>query len=208
MVRMTFRTIPGAALALVLAAAFAAPASAEEAGDFLGSIGSFVKQGLAPPRTAEELLREEDKARLAPKPAVERPVAPAAPAVQAAPAHPPAPAAVAEPVPAEPPAAEPKAAPASITAPAAAPVTPPRPAPSHPAVPPPPAEPAVSAPAPIPAPIPAPPPKPRQIQVAPQPKPEPVSPADRIAGTATLDQAVKLGGPADLYGRRSSKPAN
>ncbi|MEW5726195.1 MAG: hypothetical protein AB1918_00070, partial [Pseudomonadota bacterium] len=55
-------------------------------------------------------------------------------------------------------------------------------------------------------PVAAPAPRPKPI-VVPRPAAEPIPVSDRIAGTATLDQAVKLGGPLELYTRKPPKPA-
>ena len=38
----------------------------------------------------------------------------------------------------------------------------------------------------------------------PTPPPEPIP--NRIAATATIDQALKLGGSAEAYGKRTKKP--
>ncbi|MCR6631069.1 MAG: hypothetical protein NVV74_14050 [Magnetospirillum sp.] len=130
-------------LALLAAVAFSTPAAAEEQGnDWLGAVGDFVRAGLGPPRTAEDLRREEGRARDAsdanpegPKAKSEQPRL-----VQPVPASAPVPAAepeLAAPVPAAPavvshrsaavaPAPESRAA-AKPAAPAAAPVPPPRP---------------------------------------------------------------------------------
>lgn len=54
----------------------------------------------------------------------------------------------------------------------------------------------------------APPPaRPATPIVVPQPPAaEPIAPAERIAGTATLEQAIRLGGPIELYTRRPATP--
>lgn len=186
------------AAALGVGVAVTAPAAAAEpTPPWLSAIGEFVRDGLAPPRTAEDLFREE-KAVAPPKPPTPPPVPVAAP--------PPAPA----PVPAAIPAAASVFAPepAEAPEPAKAASSPPKAEakveaavkkPDHSVQP---GLRAVVAPAEIKArpvlpvavrPIPAPPP------------PEPLT-GSRIAATATLDQALKLGGAATLYGQRVSKP--
>lgn len=183
------------AAALGLGVAVTAPAAAgEPMPPWLSAIGEFVRDGLAPPRTAEDLFREE-KTVAPPKP-------PPPPAHAAAP--PPAPA----PAPAAIPAAASVFAPEPVVAPEPAKAAPPKAEakveaavkkPDHSVQP---GLRAVVTPAEIKArpvlpvavrPIPAPPP------------PEPLT-GSRIAATATLDQALKLGGAATLYGQRVNKP--
>lgn len=182
------RTLLSAAVAALV---LSGPAAAQEiqpaeGPDFLKILGDFVRDGLAPPRTAADLAREEEKARQA---AVEAERAPKPPAPPETPGTPPAPPAIAVPAPPPPPPppAEPVAAPAAVAAPA----------------PPPPPAPAAE---PVAAPVAAPAPRPKAI-VVPRPAAEPISASDRIAGTATLDQAIKLGGPLELYTRRPPRPA-
>lgn len=181
------RLVVALAAVAVLAAT---PARAQEIqpgseADFLSVLGDFILDGLSPPRTAADLAREEEKARAASlkaddAPAAVAPPLPAPVAIEPPPEQKTIAAPTSPPVssPSSPPAAEPAALPA---------VTPP-----VPEAPPP----VVAAPAPRPQPI-----------VVPRPAAEPIPAADRIAGTATLEQAVKLGGPMDLYTRRPPQPA-
>lgn len=174
-------------LALLTAVALASPAAAEEQhSDWLGAVGDFVSAGLGPARTLDDIRREEERAREAAMVIPE-----AAPAPEVAP---------------PPPAAEIDTAPPPVVAAPAAPVMPrsampaPRPA-GKPVVP-------VAAPAPAPIPVPAPRPKPVvPVAVAvPAPVPAPEPPSSRIAATATVDQAIKLGGSVDNYGSSAAKP--
>jgi len=191
MVRTPLRLAP-ALVALLVAAG--TPAAAEDKGSsWLGAVGDFVRDGLSPPRTADDIAREEEAARQAkaraPEPAAPKPE-PAAPKLALPTPPPPAP--VVEPQPA-PVLAEP--APVPAPAPAPAPVTKPlaevkKPAPAPAAVTVPAARPAV----------------PVAVRHAPVPPPPPEPLTSRIAATATLDQAVKLGGPAELYTAKVKKP--
>lgn len=177
------------AAALVFTAT--APAAATEPTPrWLSAVGDFVRDGLAPPRTAEDLLREG------------RSAAPAAPAQTPAVEAPPAPERLAAPVPV-PSIPAPVAAPEPVAAPA------PPPAPAKPDLAGKKPEPSVQ-------------PSPRAVATPAEIKPRPVAPAavrpvqappppepltgSRIAATATLDQAIKLGGPVGLYGQRVKKP--
>lgn len=195
------RALTAAALVLTVTASLAAPAAAEEATpQWLSTLGAFVRDGLAPPRTAEDVLREE----AAPKPAP-KPVPVAAPA----PAPAPEPVRVAQPQPAPPPA--PPAAIEPPSPPAAAPVVNAAPAPAPPKpetafkkTEPPQPSPRAVAPAELkPRPV-----VPVAVRPAAPPAPPPPEPltGSRIAATATLDQAMRLGGPASLYAQRVKKP--
>lgn len=187
-----------AAALLVLAVPLPA-AAGESVPAWLSAVGDFVRDGLAPPRTVEDLQREEREQayrQSQPKP-------PDAKAPEPQPVRMAAPAAAPEPIPAFPPA--PIATP-MVAAPAVA-APPPEAVPPAPAV--------TPAPAPAPAPAPRPVVAPAEIKPRPvvpvarvlptPPPPEPLT-GSRIAATATLDQAIKLGGPAGLYGRRVKKP--
>ncbi|MGE5514783.1 MAG: hypothetical protein ACM31D_03075 [Bacteroidota bacterium] len=193
MVRIT----PHFALALLTAAALASPAAAEEQGsDWLGAVGEFVSAGLGPARTLDDIRREEERAREAREAATAIPEAAPAPKVA---------------LPAPPPAAETDAAPPVVAAPV--PVAPVAPRSAMPAPPRPAAKPVVAA-APASAPVPVPTPRPKPVvpvaAAAPAPvaapAPAPEVPGSRIAATATMDQAIKLGGSADNYGLSAAKP--
>lgn len=182
---------------LTLATALAPAAKAEEPGTvmptWLKAVGEFIQSEIEPPRLAEDLLREEEEKRLAhtrrSEPTDEEPD----PAPEPAPEFFPEPAAYTPPEPDW----EASPLPAATAAPANLLLGP------HP-------QPAVEV---------SPPAKP-QPAAAQQPKPasaasptlpafpaaEPIAPADRIAGTATLNQALKLGGPAELYARPIRPP--
>lgn len=171
----------------LLAFAVAAPAYAEEPGsDWLGSVTDFVRSGLGPARTLEDIRREEQQRvteglKLEPK--LVAPVPAAIPAPVAAPEVPEA--VIAAPVPAPEIKPEPKKAEVKVkpVVPVAVPVVAPLP------------------------PIPVPEAKPKQVVVrvpVPPLPPEPLS--SRIAATATVDQAVKLGGSAETYGVRTKSP--
>ncbi|MGE5476071.1 MAG: hypothetical protein ACM3Q1_05415 [Bacteroidales bacterium] len=188
-------------LALLATVALTAPAAAEEQdGDWLGAVGDFVRAGLGPARTIDDIRREEERAREAREAAAAKAEAAAAAKAEPAPAvkvvsHP-------APAPVVPAAPEPEAFAPVVAAPVvpAAPVAP-RPQPK-------PAATAAAAPAPAPVPVPVARPKP-VVPVAarvptPPPPPEPLG--SRIAATATVDQAIKLGGSADTYGQRIAKP--
>ncbi|MBX9634433.1 MAG: hypothetical protein K2X44_05565 [Magnetospirillum sp.] len=179
---------------VALMATVGTPAAAEEQGsNWLGAVGSFVLNGLGPARTLEDIQREEQRARETPKPAapklaapvpvaepeVARPVTPPADPVLAAPVQ-------VAPVPEVKPAPEPKKA--EVKRVEAKPV-------------------ASAMPVPEAKPMPVPEAKPKQAIARtpiPQPPPEPLT--SRIAATATLDQAVKLGGSADIYSGRIKAP--
>ncbi|OAN52918.1 hypothetical protein [Magnetospirillum moscoviense] len=183
---MNHTALKSAVILACLSAAIPARAS-DDVPEFLKVIGNFVKDGLGPARTAEDVMREE-RERTAARPE-------AKPRAQPEPAP-----VVAQPAPAaptpEPIAAQQPVRVAAIAAPVAATVAPP---------PPPPRKTEVSLPAPVPPP-PARPAelKPKTIAVAPQPPAEPLT--TRIAATATLDQAMRLGGPATLYSQRIKPP--
>lgn len=194
-------------LALLAMVALTSPARAEEQGsDWLGAVGDFVRAGLGPARTIDDIRREEERAREAHEAAAAK--SEAAPAVNAV-AHPapvaPAPAGEAEAV-AAPVFAAPAPAPVRnvpevrpVTKPAAAAIPVPAPV-ARPAM-------AATAPAPAPVPLPVPVARPKPVAAhvpAPQPPAEPLT--SRIAATATLDQAIKLGGSTDTYGQRVAKP--
>lgn len=188
---------------LTLAAAFAPDAKAEEPDivvpRWLSAVGEFIQSEIEPPRLAEELLREEEEDRLAnirrsdpvdevpPPPSLEpgpEPELAPEPAVYS----PPEPDWEASPLPAA------TAAPASLLGP--------QPIVEQPVVEPPPA-------LPLPTLTQQPKPGPAAPGLPAFPEAQPISPADRIAGTATLDQALKLGGPAELYAKplRTPSPA-
>lgn len=164
------------AAALGLSVAVTAPAVADEpTPQWLSAIGDFVRDGLAPPRTAEDLFREE-KAAAQPRP----PTPPAAHVAAPAPAPVPA-ASVFEP--------EPEPEPALAPAPPKAKVEAAVKKPEHSV------QPSLRAVV-----------TPAEIKARPVlPPPEPLT-GSRIAATATLDQALKLGGAATLYGQRVNKP--
>lgn len=179
--------------AALLALAAPPPAAAgEPVPAWLSAVGDFVRDGLAPPRTVEDLQREEREQgyrQSQPKPLTPEPVRLAAPVAVPEPAAP-APvveSVVAPPPPGDPAAIEPrKAVPAVTPAPVAALAPAPRPVVAPAEVKPRPSAPVA-----------------RVVQVP--PPPEPLT-GSRIAATATLDQAIKLGGPAGLYGQRVKKP--
>lgn len=183
------------AAALVFTAT--APAAATEPTPrWLSAVGDFVRAGLAPPRTAEDVLRESNlavpsSAAPAQTPAVHLP-APAAPTSSGAER-------LAAPMPAPVPLAapEPVAVPAPPPAPAKPDLAVKKPEPSVQ-----PGPRAVATPAEI-RPRPVVPAAVRPVQAP--PPPEPLT-GSRIAATATLDQAIKLGGPVGLYGQRVKKP--
>lgn len=181
------RVLTAAALALTLAGT--APAVADEpTPQWLSAFGEFVRDGLAPPRLAEDVLREERQQKEQPPAPVH--VAAPQPVPQPAPLPVPAAAITPEPVAVPAPPVPPKA-PAAMVKKAVPSVQPsPR---------------AVVVPAEI---------KPRPVvPVAVQPvavQPVPLAPLEpltgsRIAATASLDQAIKLGGAATLYGPRVKK---
>jgi hypothetical protein len=187
MMHMTFRAV---AIAALIVAAVPARAAEESGSDLLNIIGTFVKDGLGPARTAEDLFKE-DRQRLQAKPAKPaETTAEVAPPVKAEPVR----AALAEPVRIEP-AVD---APIKVAVVKVAPVAAQRPVPRK-------IEPVAVPPA---RPVAAPPPeaktRPATIHVAPSPPPEPVG--SRIAATATLDQAMRLGGAASLYSQRIRQP--
>lgn len=166
------------------------PALAEEPGSglslWLGTVGEFIQSGIEPPRTVEDLLRQEEEERVARRAAALPP--------------PPLPEAVPplDPLPDMDPGMGPEPGPEPEFEPAALPQPTPRPQ--------------MAAPQPIIAPS-SPLPRPQtSSQSAPAVLPSfppalPISPAERIAGTATIDQALKLGGPADLYTHPIRRPA-
>lgn len=145
---------------------------------WIKSLGSFMRGGLAPPRTVADLAREEEERQM--KDAAP-PVPTPTPVMEAKPAPAPPPPVV-EPAPPPPPQPVPTATEA------------PRPAPAAPAA------------TTIPATLPVPKPRPQMVVPVIQPPPAPVAAIDRIAGTASLDQALKLGGSKELYGQRVRKP--
>ncbi|MBR9971939.1 hypothetical protein [Magnetospirillum sulfuroxidans] len=167
-------------------ALLAGPAAASDSEpDLLGVLGTFVLNGLGPARTMEDIQREERQAADAAR-AKER----AAEAMEKAAAPPPAVTEV-QPV-----------APAADVAPAEAlPQIPPSVKIAR-------VEPAKAIAAPAKVDVIPPPPRPRpqseSVKALPPavslPPPEPLK--STIAATATVDQAIKLGGPSDLYGRR------
>lgn len=178
---MTKRISCAALIALPLALLAPSVQASEDDPDLFGALGKFVLDGLGPARTMEDVQREERQA--------------AAAKAQAEKARDEA-AAKAEPVsvsvvqPAAPP---PEPEPEYVSAPVVhAPVK---------------VEPARVAVPEVKAAIIPPPPRARPAEVvraAPPvvnlPPPEPLK--SHIAATATVDQAIKLGGPSGLYGRR------
>ena len=180
---MTKRISRAALIALPLALLAPSAQASENEPDLFGALGKFVLDGLGPARTMDDLQREERQA---------------AAKVQAEKARDEA-AAKAEPVsvsvvqPAQAlPAAEPEHVPAPVVH---APVKPVKVEQAKMVVP----EPKAA--------IVPPPPRARPVEVvrvAPPvvnlPPPEPLK--SHIAATATVDQAIRLGGPAGLYGRR------
>jgi hypothetical protein len=183
-------------LAACLAWTIPARAEEESAADLLQIIGTFVKDGLTPARTAEDVMREEQHRLQAKKESQPKPdEAPASPVAAAAPAPMPAPAVPqAAPQPAE-------SAPARGDVPAA---KAPQPAAKAVAQQQQPRGPILAAPPPRPAPPPEARPKPAAAPHAAPPAPEPSG--SRIAATATLDQAMRLGGAASLYAQRIKPP--
>lgn len=181
-------------LALLAMVALTSPARAEEQGpDWLGAVGDFVRAGLGPARTIDDIRREEERAREAREAAAAK--SETAPAVNAV-VHP----APSVPAPTPSPSVEVEAAPTPVFAAPAPSRNAPEARPAKPAI-------AVAAPAPAPVPLPVPVARPKPVVAhvpAPQPPAEPLS--SRIAATATLDQAIKLGGSADTYGQRIAKP--
>ncbi|OJX79516.1 hypothetical protein [Magnetospirillum sp. 64-120] len=203
------QTLRNALLISVPLALLTLPAAAESASDnaqpdLFRALGDFVMGGLGPARTMEEIQREEGEAR-AKALAAKRKAEAEASDEGTAPVEALAPQAVAAP------------APQAVAASAAAPAKP-APAPSapvkmakvEPAKPVPaeakPAEYATPVAVHVPVDIIPPPPKARPqfeakaLPVAPALPAEPLK--SRIAATASVDQALKLGGPTQIYKRR------
>ncbi|MBC7952941.1 MAG: hypothetical protein H7Z12_14125, partial [Rhodospirillaceae bacterium] len=172
----------------LLALAAAAPACAEESGsDWLGSVTDFVRDGLGPPRTVEDIRREEQQrvseGLKAPEPEPK----------------------LVAPMPAAIPMPAPEVEPEVVAPVVAAPAPEIKPEPKKAEVKVKPVVVPVAAPAPV-MPVPEAKPKPVIVRVpVPLLPPEPLT--SRIAATATLDQAVKLGGSAEIYGARIKIPA-
>lgn len=202
-------------LALLALVALTTPAAAEEQGsDWLGSVGDFVRAGLGPARTIEDIRRDEERAREAalqgepakaePKVAHVAPVEP--PPVSPVPGTPVAVTSVAPPVPV--PQAAPVAKPAAVRPPMTPEARPqarpePRPQVQSKANVTPVSVPAAVATAPVPVPLPEARPKaPAPVAARPTEQSAPELPASRIAATATVDQAIKLGGSSDTYSQR------
>lgn len=168
----------------LLALAVATPAFAEESGsDWLGSVTDFVRDGLGPPRTVEDMRREEQQrvseGLTAPEPKLVAPMP------------------VALPMPA------PEVEPEVVAPVVAAPMPEIKPEPKKAEVK---AKPVVPVAAALPV-MPVPEAKPKQVVIrvpVPPLPPEPLT--SRIAATATLDQAVKLGGSAEIYSPRVKIP--
>lgn len=179
---MTKRISRAALIALPLALLAPSARASENGPDLFGALGKFVLDGLGPARTMEDLLREERQAAAA--------KAQAEKAREGAPVEPVSVSAV---QPAAPlPSVEPEQVPAPV---AHAPVKSAKLEPVKMVVP----EPKAA--------IIPPPPRARPAEVArvappmvTLPPPEPLK--SHIAATATVDQAIKLGGPSGLYGRR------
>jgi hypothetical protein len=213
-IRAKARLVLTAAAVAFTLAGFPAAAS-EPAPAWLSAIGDFVRDGLEPPRTAEDLFREESRGLAKPAPASKttpvavaapRPVEPVQPTPEpAAIAAPQQPGAIAAPQPGA------IAAPQAVGSPAPAVVVetsaPVRKAAAAAAAPRLVVAPAAPRPVVAPAEL-----QPRPVIRAatrnmpvPQPAAEPLT-GNRIAATATLDQAIRLGGPAGLYAQRVKRP--
>ena len=190
MVHTNIRLASAMATLLVALASPALAADEQGSSSWLGAVGDFVSAGLGPARTMDDIRREEEAAReakakaelkrdeVAPLPKLAAPAAPPPPPPAVVPEHGPVPMPVV---------AAPAPAPAPVVSKPLAEVKKPVPQPAP-----------AAAVVPVPAPRPAVPVAVRAAPVAPPP-PEPLT--SRIAATATLDQAVKLGGSADLYTR-------
>lgn len=203
--------LTAAALAFTLAGAPGAGAG-EPTPAWLSAIGDFIRDGVEPPRTVDDLMRAEEARRVA-KPAPAPQPAPVPVAITAPPPAKPDQPNLFAPAPVEIPEL-PKAVeappPVAVVAPRPAATMAPRPA----AVAPRPAATVAPRPAAV-APRPAVTPaelKPRPVErtasrtmPVPQPAAEPLT-GSRIAATATLDQAMRLGGPAGLYAQRIKRP--
>lgn len=183
---MKKRISRAALIALPLALLAPAVQASENEPDLFRSLGKFVLDGLGPARTMEDVQREERQAAAA-KAQAEKARDDAADKVE--------PVAVSAVQPAQAlPAAEPE--PVPVAAIVRSPAKPVKVEPAKMVVP----EPKVA--------IIPPPPRARPVEmvraVAPPvvnlPPPEPLK--SHIAATATVDQAIKLGGPSGLYGRR------
>ena len=201
---------------LLLALALLLPASSAMAGDeggFLHSLGQFVLDGLGPPRTMEDIQREERQAAAA-RLAAEADSRRAEEAGSAAPS----PVMVA--VAAQKPESDAVAAPVQVARVDAVVFPPEVSAGTESASPALSSETAVAAPPPTTADRADPSEEPRVVAVPPPPRPRPVAVETRvaqvapvlpaeplkstIAATATVDQAVRLGGASGLYTRRLS----
>lgn len=175
---MTKRISRAALIALPLALLAPAAQASENEPDLFRSLGKFVLDGLGPARTMEDIQREERQ--------VAHAKAQAEKALDEAKKAEPVAVSAVQPAPV-PPAAEPEPVPVAIIR---APAKTVKVEPAKMVVP----EPKVA--------IIPPPPRARPVEMvrAVAPPPEPLK--SHIAATATVDQAIKLGGPSGLYGRR------
>lgn len=184
---MTFSRLSLPAAITLAVLAFLPSAQAGESGKegWLGSVGSFLLDGLGPARTMEDIRREEERARDVPLQPVGEPSAEAAK---------PQPVEAVKPVMAAP--VVPDALPAPDLMPAAAPAVTvaPKPAPAP--------KPEVKAAAAV-APVPRPAVAPHPVAVRAEEPPAAALPANRIAATASLEQAIRLGGAGELYGGKA-----
>lgn len=181
-----FRPLRLVPVLVLLPALMGGGARAEEGGDWLGSLGNFIKDGLGPARTLDDIRKEEERAREAALKAAEMEKAAASARARAVHVPPPLPQ-EAEVDPAPEVKASSIASTPDVPAPPAKAAARPSASPSLSsalAVPPPPS-PAAQAPGFAP-----PQPKPKRVVQAPPP-PEPL--ISRIAATATLDQAARIG---------------
>lgn len=185
--------LTAAALAFTLAGAPGAVAG-EPTPAWLSAIGDFIRDGIEPPRTVDDLMRAEEARRVA-KPAPAPQPAPVPVAITAPPPAEPAQPNLFAPTPVEIPelpkaveAPPRKAAPVAVVAPRPAATMIPRPAVTPAELKPRPVERTAS-----------------RTMPVPQPAAEPLT-GSRIAATATLDQAMRLGGPAGLYAQRIKRP--
>lgn len=168
---------------LALLAGPAAASDSDSEPDLFGVLSTFVLNGLGPARTMEDIQREERQAAVA-----ARAAAAAEEAAQKAASSSLSDAAAQEPMAAMP---APEALPESVPPVKVAKVEPAKVIPSQPKIdvipPPPQAR-----------------PRSESAKIAPPavtlPPPEPLK--SHIAATATVDQAIRLGGPSGLYGRR------
>lgn len=173
-------------------------AAGEKGDDWLGALGSFIADGLTPARTMDDIRREEERGRAeqaapptakvaAPETRVQDVPVAVRPAVEPAPVVLPSAAVLSMPATAQSAVSVQPAPPKAVPVPKAALVA---------------VQPATARPVAIPEPRPmvTPPPILRTVEPL-----SPVEPSSRIAATATLEQAIKLGGPSDVYDNRTSR---